>query len=65
MKFGVYIGPVYPGDMAGAEAFEFSLAISRVAHESGFDGLFAAHHHLLGPSHMLLNPFLTLARMSA
>ena len=65
MKFGVYIGPIYPGDMGGAEAFEFSLAITRTAHESGFDGLFAAHHHLLGPSHMLLNPFLTLARMSA
>ena len=65
MKFGVYIGPIYPGDMGGAEAFEFSLAISRAAHESGFDGLFAAHHHLLGPSHMVFNPFLTLARMSA
>jgi alkanesulfonate monooxygenase SsuD/methylene tetrahydromethanopterin reductase-like flavin-dependent oxidoreductase (luciferase family) len=65
MKFGVYIGPIYPGDMPGDEAFEVSLAITRTAYESGFDGLFAAHHHLLGPSHMVLNPFLTLARMSA
>src|SRR5213593_2235485 len=65
MKFGVYIGPIYPGDMRGEDAFEFSLAITRTAHESGFDGLFTAHHHLLGPSHMVLNPLLTLARMSA
>ena len=65
MKFGVYIGPIYPGDMGGAEAFDFSLAITRTAHEHGFDGVFVAHHHLLGPSHMVLNPFLTLARMSA
>jgi hypothetical protein len=33
MKFGVYIGPTYPGDMGGAEAFDFSLAITRTAHE--------------------------------
>ena len=27
MKFGVYIGPIYPGDMDGAEAFELSLRV--------------------------------------
>src|SRR5947208_9086179 len=65
MKSGAYFGPSCAGALGGAEAFDFSLPIARTAHESGFDGIFVAHHHLLGPSHMVLNPFLTLARMSA
>jgi alkanesulfonate monooxygenase SsuD/methylene tetrahydromethanopterin reductase-like flavin-dependent oxidoreductase (luciferase family) len=37
MKFGVFAGPIYPGEMDPAEAFELALAIARTAHESGFD----------------------------
>ena len=44
MKFSVFVGPMYPGEMDPAEAFELALAIARTAHESGFDGIFAAHH---------------------
>jgi alkanesulfonate monooxygenase SsuD/methylene tetrahydromethanopterin reductase-like flavin-dependent oxidoreductase (luciferase family) len=65
VKFGVYIGPFYPGEMDGARAFDLALAMTRTAHESGFDGIFAAHHYALGPSHMGFHPFLMLARMAA
>lgn len=65
MKFGIYIGPFYPGEMEGGRAFDFALAMARTAHESGFDGIFAAHHYALGPSHMGFHPFVMLARMAA
>jgi hypothetical protein len=45
VKFGVYIGPFYPGEMDGARAFDLALVMARTAHESGFDGIFAAHHY--------------------
>jgi alkanesulfonate monooxygenase SsuD/methylene tetrahydromethanopterin reductase-like flavin-dependent oxidoreductase (luciferase family) len=53
MKFGVFARPIYPGEMDPAEAFELALAIARTAHESGFDGIFAAHHYSTGPSHTM------------
>jgi alkanesulfonate monooxygenase SsuD/methylene tetrahydromethanopterin reductase-like flavin-dependent oxidoreductase (luciferase family) len=65
VKFGVYIGPLYPGEMDGAQAFDLALAMARTAHENGFDGIFAAHHYAMGPSHMIFHPFVTLARMAA
>lgn len=65
MRFGVYVGPFYPGEWDGIRAFGFAQAMARTAHESGFDGIFAAHHYLLGPSHMSFHPFLMLARMAA
>ena len=65
MKFGVFVGPIYPGEMDPAEAFELALAIARTAHESGFDGIFAAHHYSTGPSHTMFHPLLLLARLSA
>jgi hypothetical protein len=49
----------------GVRAFGFAQAMARTAHESGFDGIFAAHHYVLGPSHMGFHPFLMLARMAA
>ena len=65
MKFGVFIGPIYPGDMDGARAYEFARATARTAHESGFDGIFAAHHYATGPSHMLFHPLLLLAGLAS
>jgi alkanesulfonate monooxygenase SsuD/methylene tetrahydromethanopterin reductase-like flavin-dependent oxidoreductase (luciferase family) len=65
MKFGVFVGPIYPGEMDGAEAFELALAIARTAHDSGFDGVFAAHHYSTGPSHTMFHPLLLLARLSS
>src|SRR5438552_10549786 len=65
MRFGIYIGPFYPGEWDGRQAFEFAQAMARTAHESGFDGIFAAHHYLLGPSHMGFHPFVMLARLAA
>jgi alkanesulfonate monooxygenase SsuD/methylene tetrahydromethanopterin reductase-like flavin-dependent oxidoreductase (luciferase family) len=65
MKFGVYIGPFYPGEMGGAQALDLALGMARSAHEGGFDGIFAAHHYALGPSHMLFHPFVILARLVA
>jgi alkanesulfonate monooxygenase SsuD/methylene tetrahydromethanopterin reductase-like flavin-dependent oxidoreductase (luciferase family) len=65
MKFGVYIGPIFPGEMGAADAFDFALRMARTAHESGFDGIFAAHHYALGPSHQMFHPFSILARLAA
>jgi alkanesulfonate monooxygenase SsuD/methylene tetrahydromethanopterin reductase-like flavin-dependent oxidoreductase (luciferase family) len=65
VKFGVYVGPIYPGDMDAADAFDLARAMARTAHESGFNGIFAAHHYALGPSHQMFHPFTTLARLAA
>ena len=65
MKFGVYIGPIYPGDMDGASAFDLARTMARTANESGFDGIFAAHHYSTGPAHTIFHPLLLLARLSA
>jgi hypothetical protein len=32
---------------------------------AGSDGLFAAHHCLVGPGHMMFHPFVILARLAA
>jgi alkanesulfonate monooxygenase SsuD/methylene tetrahydromethanopterin reductase-like flavin-dependent oxidoreductase (luciferase family) len=64
-RFGVYIGPIYPGEMDAADAFELARATARTAHESGFDGIFAAHHYSTGPSHTMFHPLLLLARLSS
>ena len=64
MKFGVHIGPGHPGDMAGAEAFEFSsrsLSCPIKVVSTGSSPLPTT----CSGSHMPLNPFLTLARMLA
>lgn len=65
MKFGVYLGPIFSGEMSGTGALDLALRIGRTARESGFDGVFAAHHYLVGPSHQMLHPLLLLARLSA
>jgi alkanesulfonate monooxygenase SsuD/methylene tetrahydromethanopterin reductase-like flavin-dependent oxidoreductase (luciferase family) len=65
MKFGIYIGPTYPGDMDGASAFDLARRMARTANESGFDGIFAAHHYSTGPSQTIFHPLLVLARLSA
>jgi alkanesulfonate monooxygenase SsuD/methylene tetrahydromethanopterin reductase-like flavin-dependent oxidoreductase (luciferase family) len=65
MKFGIYIGPTYPGDMDGASAFDLACRMARTANESGFDGIFAAHHYSTGPSQTIFHPLLVLARVSA
>ena len=61
MKFGVFIGPMYPGDMEGTKAFEFARTMARTAHESGFDGIFVVHRYATGPPHTLFHPLLLLA----
>lgn len=65
MKFGVFIGPIFPGDMSGPDTLDLAVRLTRTARDSGFDGVFAAHHYVLGPSHQMLHPLLLLARLSA
>lgn len=64
-KFGVFAGAIFPGEMTATEAFEFSLDVTRTARDGGFDGVFAAEHHLLGPESMTLPPFALLARLAS
>ena len=65
MRYGVYIGPAYPGEMDAARAFEVARAMARTARESGFDGIFAAHHYATGPSHTVFHPLLLLAGLTS
>ncbi len=65
MKLGVFIGPIFPGDMSGPDAFDLALRLARAARESGFDGIFAAQHYVLGPSHQMMHPLVLLARLAA
>lgn len=65
MRFGVFIGPIFPGEMPGPDTMDLAIRLTRTARESGFDGVFAAHHYVLGPSHQMLHPLLLLARLSA
>jgi alkanesulfonate monooxygenase SsuD/methylene tetrahydromethanopterin reductase-like flavin-dependent oxidoreductase (luciferase family) len=65
MRFGVFIGPIFPGDLPGPDTLDLAIRLARTARESGFDGVFAAQHYVLGPSHQMLHPLLLLARLSA
>jgi alkanesulfonate monooxygenase SsuD/methylene tetrahydromethanopterin reductase-like flavin-dependent oxidoreductase (luciferase family) len=51
--------------MDAALAFDLACRMARTANESGFDGIFAAHHYSTGPSQMIFHPLLVLARVSA
>lgn len=65
MKFGVFASAIFPGSMTSEEAWDFTLEVTHAARDNGFDGVFAAEHHLLGPDSMTLPPFATLGRLSA
>lgn len=65
MKVGVYVSVIYPSGMGGQRAFEMTLKMTRTAYESGFDGVFVAEHHLLGPDQMSLPPFPLLGRLAS
>ncbi|MBI2322439.1 MAG: hypothetical protein HYU88_10240 [Chloroflexi bacterium] len=54
MRFGVYLGLIFPGDMPGEQAYALALDMARAA---GFDGIHAAHHYVMGPSHQTLRLF--------
>ena len=64
MRFGVFLGPIFPGDMAPETAFGFALDTARAARDSGFDGVFVGQHYLVGPSHQMFSPLLLLARVA-
>src|SRR5579864_7598076 len=65
MRFGVFLGPIFPGDMPSPTAFAVALETARVARDSGFDGVFVGQHYLVGPSHLMFSPLLLLARVAA
>ena len=52
MRFGVFLGPIFPGDMHSEAAYTLALDMARTARDSGFDGLFVGQHYLVGPSHL-------------
>ena len=64
MRFGVFLGPIFPGDMGPETAFAFALDTARAARDSGFDGVFVGQHYLVGPSHLMFSPLLLLARVA-
>jgi alkanesulfonate monooxygenase SsuD/methylene tetrahydromethanopterin reductase-like flavin-dependent oxidoreductase (luciferase family) len=64
MRFGVFLGPIFPGDMAPETAFSFALDTARAARDSGFDGVFVGQHYLVGPAHLMFSPLLLLARVA-
>jgi alkanesulfonate monooxygenase SsuD/methylene tetrahydromethanopterin reductase-like flavin-dependent oxidoreductase (luciferase family) len=64
-KYGVYVGPRFPGTMSDREIFDYCLDTARVARASGFDGIFVGHHYALGPTMVALQPLVLLARLAA
>lgn len=65
MKYGIFAAAVFPGDMTATEAVDFTLEVTHASKEAGFDGVFVAEHHLLGPENMTLPPFTILGRLTA
>lgn len=65
MKIGLFASALYPGDMSAQQALDASLQITQAARRHGFDGLFVAEHHLLGPDEMCLPPWPLLGRLVA
>lgn len=65
MKIGLFASALYPGDMSGRDAVGAALDIARAARRYGFDGVFVAEHHLLGPEEMCLPPWPLLGRLVA
>jgi alkanesulfonate monooxygenase SsuD/methylene tetrahydromethanopterin reductase-like flavin-dependent oxidoreductase (luciferase family) len=65
MRFGVFPGPIFPGDMPPATSFVFALDTARVARGGGFDGVFVGQHYLAGPIALnVQSPSSLLARVA-
>lgn len=65
LKFGIDLYPHFSTELSGASAFEFAVRQVQIAHEVGFDGIFASHHYALGPSEQMFQPIPLLARLAA
>lgn len=63
MRFGVYIGPVFPGDWTPQQMSEHVRQQAQVAFNSNFEGLFAAHHYLIGPAVAMFQPLTLLSHL--
>ena len=65
MKFGVDLYPHFTTELDGPTAFKYALRQVQTACEVGFDGIFASHHYLMGPSEQMFQPIPLLGRLAA
>ena len=58
MRFGIYAGPLFPGEreLSSREVFERAVKLSETAQASGFEGIFVGTHYLVGDESQILNP---------
>ncbi len=64
MRFGVFLGVVYPGDWSPSRVSEYVQRQAQMAYENNFEGLFAAHHYLIGPAAGMLEPITLLSHLA-
>ena len=65
MKFGVDLYPHFSRELDGPTAFKYALRQVQTAREVGFDGIFASHHYVMGPSEQMFQPIPLLGRLAA
>ncbi len=65
MKFGIDLYPHFGTELDGPTAFKFALRQVQTAREVGFDGIFASHHYVMGPSEQMFQPIPLLGRLAA
>lgn len=63
MRFGIYLGPVFPGDWSPQQMYELARKQAQVAYENNFEGFFAANHYLVGPAVAMFQPLTLLSHL--
>ena len=63
MRFGILLGPIFPGDWSSQQIYGHVRDQARLASRSNFEGLFAAHHYALGPAVAMLQPLTLLSHL--
>ena len=63
MRFGIALGPVFPGDWSPPQIYQHVELLAKTAYENNFDGIFAGHHYLVGSDTAILEPLTLLAHL--
>lgn len=63
MRFGLIVGPVYPGrdELASLDAFDYHIQMCQAADRHGFDAVSVNHHYLVGPEAQCFQPLVMAA----
>lgn len=64
MRFGILLGPVYPGDFNPSQMYQHICQQAQIAAKTNFEAIFAAQHYLIGPESAMVQPLLLLANLA-